>query len=962
MTSAFRVVLTLVLLVYAFPAHAKDPGATSLVAGQADEAQFYFLRGNRAYQDKRYDDALAAYYASNRLVPNRNVQFNIARCLDRLDRYDEAYRAWSSLLEQSLAEKEAKAANDAIQELRPHLALVKITSTPEGATIYVGRRDLGALGLTPKSLALRPGKTTIILDHEGHRSVELSAEPVQGKEIELTATLDKIYGAIEVRRVPDNAEIRRDFIDGELLRRGPGLLKLVPGPTVLFVSAPGHQGTRLVVNVQPDVTVPVDVLLTPATAPTGILVVRANITGALVRVDGKESGFAPAVIDGVATGMRRVDIVAEGRRPFSETVEVKQGERTFVDARLGHADPEVTAATKSSVAAESAPASISVVTADEIAALGYTTLTEALTGIRGTFTSYDRSYESVGFRGFSPPGDYTNRVLVLIDGHPTNDAVTGQGYVGHDFDVDLANVARIEIVRGAGSVLYGTGALFGVINVVTRRAAEGAHASVSTMGGSQNMGSGRATGSVRKGSAELMLSLAAMSSAGDRRFQFPGEWTSDNQPVTVLDADGEKAGHASLNARLGPLSLAAGFNDRTKNMPTGAYLTLLEKGTSNHDRRGFAELRFDRDVLGVGVAVRAAYDYSWYHGRFNSSAAAPPETQDLRAQWVTGELRIELPRFLGQRLTLGSELVKQLDILSDEPSAGVPPIAKDLIASAYIVDDIRLGSRLSMNLGLRSDSYTKSFGTTLNPRVAIIGKPYGRGNTKLFFGRSFRAPSTNERADSVDGRLRPETIWNGEIEHTHAVTDDTYVVVAAFASRLDNLITLADDLVDPALGQVYVNQDERIRSIGAEGEVRWEPGGGTLLSASVTRQKVVRQSADGDRPFVNAPATLFKARMLWPLMGPVLRFGSELVLDGGRHFRTTDSTLPASATLVNDAVIWNLSLSGSYRPYGMRYFVGIFNLLDVHDARSGYPTSIDYPLRMVPRYGRTMRAGLAWSF
>jgi hypothetical protein len=42
--------------------------------------------------------------------------------------------------------------------------------------------------------------------------------------------------------------------------------------------------------------------------------------------------------------------------------------------------------------------------------------------------------------------------------------------------------------------------------------------------------------------------------------------------------------------------------------------------------------------------------------------------------------------------------------------------------------------------------------------------------------------------------------------------------------------------------------------------------------------------------------------------------------------------------------------------------VGIFNLLDVHDAHSGYPTGIDYPLRIVPRYGRTMRAGLAWSF
>jgi outer membrane receptor for ferrienterochelin and colicins len=959
MTQAFRLALfaalTLMLLVHAVPTLAgEQPSKSAQVAGQADEAQFYFLRGNRAYQDRRYEDALAAYYLSNRLVPNRNVQFNIARCLDRLGRYDEAYRAWSSLLEQGLPDKEAKAARDAIDEMRPHLALVKIDTTPEQATIFVGRRDLGALGLSPKSLALRPGKTKIILDREGYRTVELDAEPVPGKEIVLSATLERIYGAIEVRHVPDNAEIRRDFIDGDILRRGPGKVTLLPGPLVLFVSAPGYQTARLMVNAQPDATVPVDVLLTPAVTPTGMLVVRANINGALVRVDGKESGFAPTVIDGVPTGARQVEIVAEGRRPFTGTFEVKRGQRTFVDAQLGHADPEVTAATKSQVAAESAPASISVVTADEIAALGYTTLSEALLSIRGTFSSYDRSYESVGFRGFSPPGDYTNRVLVLVDGHSINDAVTGQGYVGHDLDVDLANVARIEIVRGPGSVLYGTGALFGVINVVTRRAAEGVHAGVETMAGSQNMGSARATASARRGGAELMLSLAALSSDGDRRFQFPGEF-NNGTPVTVLDADGEKVGHASMTARLGPVSLSAGYNERRKYIPTGAYDSTLERGPNNHDKRGFAELRFDHGFHGVGISLRGAYDYSWYHGRFDQPPPDSPDTQDLRAQWATGELRIELPRFLRQRLTLGSEVVRHLDLLTDPPSGGNLPAKKDLIVSAYVVDDIQLTSRLAMNLGLRSDSYTRSFGTTFNPRVAVIGRPYDGGNTKIFFGRSFRAPSPNERVDTAGEELRPEIIWNGEIEHTHAINDDTYVVVSAFASWLDNLIVLTED-------NTYFNEDDRIRSIGAEGELRWEPGGGTLIATSVTRQKVEQLSADGNRPFVNAPETLFKARVLTPLAGPMLRLGSELVLDGGRHFRTNDPTLPSSASMVDDAVIWNLSFSGEYRRYHLRYFAGVFNLLDVHDPHSGFPTSADYPLPLVPRYGRTIRAGLAWSF
>jgi outer membrane receptor for ferrienterochelin and colicins len=940
---------------------AAEPTPALPLTGQADEAQFHFLRGNRAYQEKRFEDALASYYLSNRLVANRNVQFNIARCLDRLGRYDEAFRAWSSLLDQALPEKEQKAAQEAIDQLQPHLALVEIESTPPGAKIYAGRRDLGVLGTTPKKLALRPGLTKIILEREGYREVELAAEPAQNKQIKLSVALERIYGEIEIRRVPALADIRRDFLDGEALRQGPGTVRVLPGPLVLFVSAPGYQTERLMVNALPDATVPVDVLMSTAVTPTGILVVRSNITGALIRVDGKEAGFAPAVIDGVATGSRTVEIQAEYRQPFRATVEVKRGESAFVDAYLGHADPEVTAATKSAVVSESAPASVSIVTADEIAAFGYTTLAEALSAIRGTFTSNDRSYESVGFRGFSPPGDYTNRVLVLVDGHPINDAVTGQGYVGRDFDVDLANVARIEIVRGPGSVLYGTGALFGVINVVTRRAAQGAHASIHTTIGTMDLISGRATSSVRKGDAELMLSFAAMGSDGDVRFAGPNDVTT-GLPQTVLNSDGEKAIHADLVGRRGSFSLRAGFNERKKNIPTGAFQTQPRLATSYlDDRRAYAELRFEGSLRRIHVAARAAYDASRFHGYLFTNSTDPADSPDERigAQWTTGEVRVDLPPLLHQRLTLGGEVTKQVDLETVAP--GGPPIEKDLIASAYLVDDIQVSDRLRVNLGLRSDSYTKSFGTTLNPRLAVVGKPYQRGNTKLLFGRSFRAPSPNERANTTNGSLRPEIIYSVEIEHTHAVIDDLRIVGAVFANWISDLLVVVQDQ-DPNVGAIFQNKTNRIRSLGAEGELRWEPGGGMLLSLSITRQRVAELVSTGNMPFLNAPKTLVKARVLCPLVGLALRLGSELVLDSGRHLRQTDPTQPAADDRVDDAVLWNVSFSGEYRAYHLGYFAGIFNLLDVRDARMGFPTSVDYPPSLIPRYGRSMRAGLTLTF
>ena len=62
----------LIVLASARPARADDV---------ADEAQFHFVRGNQFYREGHFDEALSAYYASNRLVPNRNVQFNIARAI-----------------------------------------------------------------------------------------------------------------------------------------------------------------------------------------------------------------------------------------------------------------------------------------------------------------------------------------------------------------------------------------------------------------------------------------------------------------------------------------------------------------------------------------------------------------------------------------------------------------------------------------------------------------------------------------------------------------------------------------------------------------------------------------------------------------------------------------------------------------------------------------------------------------
>lgn len=113
----------------------------------------------------------------------------------------------------------------------------------------------------------------------------------------------------------------------------------------------------------------------------------------------------------------------------------------------------VTGASKYQQELIDAPASISIISADDIRKGGYRTLDEILNSVRGFYTTYDRAYSYVGLRGFSPLGDYGTRLLVLVDGHRLNDAVYEQAPVGSDFPVDIDLIKRVEVIRGPSSSL-----------------------------------------------------------------------------------------------------------------------------------------------------------------------------------------------------------------------------------------------------------------------------------------------------------------------------------------------------------------------------------------------------------------------------------------------------------------------------------------------------------------------------
>lgn len=958
----------------------------------ADEADFRFHRAGNLYRQGKVEEALSEFLASNRLVRNRNVIFNIARSFEELKRHNEAYRWYVEILGDEMPDADRQDLYDALKRLRPSLALLQVESTPPGATVYVDRKDLGARGQTPVTLALPPAKVAVLVELAGYRPHTQVVTLATGRTAVVRPDLERIYGAVALEGEPAGFEVR---LEGEPVPVSQGKALLPPGTQVLTISAPGHAPERIAVQVPEGGVAPVKFRLLPLPPPAGALVVRANLDGALVRVDGKEAGFTPGVIDNVVVGAHRVEIVAEGREPWAQEVEVRNDERSFVEAKLRWAVPRVVAAEKELTRAQDAPASVTVISAEEIRGFGYTTLAEALQAVRGLYTTYDRDYATLGVRGFGSPGIYNSRVLVLSDGHVTNESSLGQGYVGHDFDADLSEVERIEVVRGPGSVLYGSAAFFAVVNVVHKKPAPGLHGEVGGLAGTLGENSGHAVASLAGETGYGWVRASGLDKAGDPFFVNPGD------RAIARDLDRETARHLDLRARAGELTISASYNNRRKDLPTGAYDTVFgAPGTATRDQRGFVEAQFSHTFSsGLGVDLRGSYDGERYNGtwQYNGRAQGVPGTDSSAEDWGTAELRLRLPELASHRFFAGLELQDRWKV---NLTAYAPPSADgrsgstsfqnfgpghtdpnaELVMSGYAGDDWRLGDRAQLDLAVRVDRYVDDFparstdrnpSPAVNPRIALLLQPYDKGRAKVLFGRAFRYPGFYERYNNDGGisqaravNLQPEVVYTLELEHAHQFSDEVSLCAAGYLTEMQKLIRVGESA--PGISQ-YQNRQFPVHAAGGEVELRWQAGPGWMFSGWYAYSLVRDDSAVSGGvlrktgPFQgsalpNSPAHTGALRALHALVPQLLSASTELLYGGPRLSVPNDD---GSIGLLGEQLTLNLGLSGEYGR--VRYGAFVANLLDERVSLPAGP-EVRFPDHAVPQYGRILRLQLAAAF
>jgi iron complex outermembrane receptor protein len=621
---------------------------------------------------------------------------------------------------------------------------------------------------------------------------------------------------------------------------------------------------------------------------------------------------------------------------------------------------KISSAAKYQQTSSEAASSVTIITAEDIRRHGYGTLPEALAAARGFYLSYDRNYSFLGARGFSRPSDYNNRVLVLVDGNATNDGVFGGAPVGTDLGVPLGSLERIEIVRGPGSALYGTGAIFAVINLVTKSA--DAHPGIqgALRGGSHGTrgGSLEYRGAVGRG---LGLSLGGTWDGSDGQDLFYSEYDSpENNSGIAHDMDWERR-WAFLGALRGSgFTLHGRYSARTKAIPTGAFETdLVGDPSKTRDDYGFLELKLDRPLDDARqVTARAYFNANRYEGDYISGGENYSDAS--RHEVIGAEAALNWDVASSNRVTVGGEVRHDFRARYFTPREFPRDVDWSLpntVLSTYVQDEHQITRSLSLIAGLRHDAYETSQDAT-SPRLAAIFAPSHGSTLKLLYGSAFRAPSPYEAADGgVDYKenldLLPETAHTMEAVWQQRLAPGLLGSVSLFHYSMEELIDLTQDPVD-SLYQYRNVGDAKADGFEVELQGRLGNSGTGYLSYSY---QDATDRATGQR-LTNSPEHMLKA-------GATLDVTSWLGAAVDTRYESKRRTLAGTAT--DPAFVSDLHLLIPARSSGaalgpldrLELSLRINNLFDASYATPG---GVEHRQAAIAQDGRTVSAELRYRF
>ncbi|HEY0681375.1 MAG TPA: TonB-dependent receptor [Steroidobacter sp.] len=610
-----------------------------------------------------------------------------------------------------------------------------------------------------------------------------------------------------------------------------------------------------------------------------------------------------------------------------------------------------------------APSSISIVTAEDIRRSGHTNLADVLRSVRGLYVTDDRNYTYLGVRGFLRPGDYTTRVLVLIDGHRMNDNVYDFGSVGRESMLDVELIDRVEVIRGPSSSLYGSSAFLGVINVITKlgRGVDGAEVAVDSA--SYDTQKFRGTyGKTFGNGVDWLVSASHYSSGGmDFHYREFDQRVSDNARATndglAIGLDDEEAAKFFTSLRYGDFSASLFLSDRHKQIPTASFGTVFnDSRTMTDDARGYLELNYEHAFSDrARMQVRASYDSYKYEGEFPIDYALLGEgdygallVDEMAGEWLSTEAQLTLQPSARYTLAVGGEYranLREFQASYDDVEPRVWYLDHDdtsVVVGVFAQAEARFRDDFSLTAGVRYDHYGETFGGTSNPRFAAIYNPTPDSAIKALYGEAFRAPNPYERfyyPDQADRpALRPETIQTYELVYERYFNSTYRLSLSGYSYHIDGLIT-QEATVDA--NPYYDNVDD-VRARGVEIELEASYRNGAILRGSWALQRA--EDVATELELSNSPRHLgkFSASL------PVLR--SKLFANLDLQYQS--ETLTLAGTRSPDFWLANFTLNTHDRWSKVELTAGVYNVFDEDRWFSGAEEHVQSQLQQEGRsYG-----------
>jgi outer membrane receptor for ferrienterochelin and colicins len=609
-----------------------------------------------------------------------------------------------------------------------------------------------------------------------------------------------------------------------------------------------------------------------------------------------------------------------------------------------------------------APAAVSVVTARDIEVYGYRTLADIIRSAPGFNVTYDRNYSYVGVRGFQRAGDYNSRILMLIDGHRANDPIYSQAYVGTEFPIDVELIDRVELIRGPSSSIYGTNAFLAVINVVMKRGKASHGVRLSADGGSLETRRARAVvGHTFASGLDVSLSASLYRSRGQKSLYYADfdDPATNNGIAANLDRDAAYHVFGSLSFK--GLSFQGVYGWRAKQVPTASFgVSFNDERSRVTDAQGWADVSYLRDLPGRWhFTGRVYHDRTAYNGRYPYDAESGEPSTSVsgdyaNAGWWGTEVDMENVVAKRHKVTVGAQYRDNFRL-----NQGVFDVASGATSlddrrnshesAIFVEDQYTVNDKLLLNMGIRTDRY-QAFGSTTNPRLALIFKPAENTAIKTLWGTAFRAPNAYELYYSSDvivpsPNLEPESIGTAEIVLERYFAAHYRFSTSVYSSRVRNLIS---QVPNPEGMLIFLNVDSAAtRGVEAEFEGKWRSG----ISSRISYSHQDSRNLVTDIPLANSVRHLATANITLSLIRHQVHLGMDF------HFVGSVKTLDGAFT--DRFVVPNVTMTTREFGNGLSLSASVYNLLD---NKYGYPGGDEHRQDVIYQDGRAIRVGLKYSW